>query len=384
MPSVAKGKWTFPEEEEVPAEEPAEEDLEALRELEAEAFAEEEPDAFRLYLSGIGEVPLLTPEEEVELARKVAEGREAVRRLAALLGLEEAAVRGAVRAKVLERMGARWVPGPEVDLSPEEVEEIDRRMKALPKEDKRHLHTAREGEVARRKMIEANLRLVVSVAKRFLRSAGGLSLLDLVQHGNLGLMEAVERFDWRLGHRFSTYATWWIRQQIIRGIQNEARAVRLPVHVGESLVRARRAAGSLRAELGREPTPEEVARAMGPGWTPGKVEELFRFGQEVLSLDVPYGEEGDTFFGDLIPDASAPSPQELAEGEDLRRRVEEALSRLSEREAMVLKLRYGFLGKRHTLEEVGRLLGVTRERVRQIEGRALRKLRALRALRALE
>jgi len=401
MPFMAKRKEAFLEEE-VLVEEPTGEDLEAVREFEAEVLGEgdwssedeeelevepaSEPsltDSVRVYLTSIGEVPLLTLEEEIELARKVAEGMEAVKRLSALLNLGEVIVQSVIRAKVLERMGARWVPGLEVDLSPEEVEEIDQRMKALPKEDKRYLHIAREGEVARQKMIEANLRLVVSVAKNFAKNKTlikGLSFLDLIQHGNLGLMRAVEKFDWRLKYKFSTYATWWIRQHIMRGIHDESRTVRLPVHMAESLGRVYRAVSDLRMELGREPTYEEIARAMGSGWTPEKVEEVIRYGQEPLALDTPYGEEQDTFFGDFIPDTSMPSPQELAENEDLRRKVEEALSQLSEREAMVIKLRYGFLGRSHTLEEVGNFLNVTRERVRQIENRALRKLKYSRML----
>jgi len=332
-------------------------------------------DPVRAYLRAIGQIPLLTPEEEVEHARKVQEGMEAIGKLSSFTGIPEDLIREAVRLKAL---GASIpsIPGLSPGITPEQAEEIDQKLKSLPKEKKRYLHIAREGEVSRQRMIESNLRLVVSIAKRY--TGRGLLFLDLIPEGNRGLIRAVEKFDWRLGHKFSTYATWWIRQAINRAIADQARTVRLPVHVVETGNRLFRAAKDLRQELGREPTHEELARAMGPGWTASKVEELLQVFQETLSLEMPVGDEEDAFYGDFIADESVPSPFEAARKALLSERLAEALSALPEKERLVILYRYGLAdGREHTLEEVGRRLGVTRERVRQIETKALRRLRYL-------
>ncbi len=348
-----------------------------------EGFAEEEElslpkvstsDPVRQYLNEIGQVPLLTLEEEIDLARKVQEGVEAIKKLSEATGLDGELIRETVRAKVLGTARTQNIPGLKEKLDPEAVEEIDRKLKGLPKELKRYLHVAREGEAARQHLIEANLRLVVSIAKRY--SSRGLSFLDLIQEGNRGLIRAVERFDYKRRFKFSTYATWWIHQTISRAIADQARTIRLPVHTVETINKLSRVAGKLRQELGREPSYEEIAQAMGPDWNAEQVEETMKLAQEPVSLETPVGEEEESFYGDFIPDENLPSPVEAAVQNLLSEELEKALSKLSEREAMVLKLRKGLIdGREHTLEEVGKRLGVTRERVRQIEKRALRKLK---------
>ncbi len=364
--------------------------LEALEELDPLEVDEADPDALeeepvqapasdpvRQYLQEIGQVPLLTLEEEVELARKVMEGTEAAARLAQATGIDESLIREAVRAKVLERAKLPWAHGA-LAHDAKTLEDIDARLRALPKELKRYVHIAREGEVARQRLIEANLRLVVSVAKGYTNR--GLSMLDLVQEGNQGLIRAVDKFDYRKRFKFSTYATWWIRQAITRAVADQARTIRLPVHAVETVNRIARHRAELRQRMGREPTHEEVAEAMGPGWSAKRVEELLKSAREAVSLDALVGEEKDSFYADFVPDESSPSPFEAAMRNLLSEEVERMLSRLTPREALVLKLRKGLVdGREHTLEEVARFLGVSRERVRQIESKALRRLKYLEA-----
>jgi len=331
-------------------------------------------DSVRQYLHEIGRVPLLTLEEEIDLARKVQEGVEAVKRLSEATGLDQELIREVARAKILGAARIQKIPGLKEKLDPKTVEEVDGKLKSLPKELKRYLHIAREGEAARQRLIEANLRLVVSIAKKYPNR--NLAFLDLIQEGNRGLIRAVERFDYKRRFKFSTYATWWIRQAIIRGIADQARSVRLPVHMVETVNKLSRAARQLQQELGREPSYEEIAKALGSDWDAKRVEETLKIAQEPVSLETPVGEEEESFYGDFIPDDTLPSPVEAATQNLLSEALEEALSKLSEREAMVLKLRNGLIdGREHTLEEVGKRLGVTRERVRQIEKRALRKLK---------
>jgi len=331
-------------------------------------------DPVRQYLQEIGQVPLLTLEEEIDLARKVEEGMGAINKLSEATGLDEELIREVVRAKILGAARVQNIPGLKGKLDPKTVEEVDGKLKGLPKELKRYLHIAREGEVARQHLIEANLRLVVSVAKRY--NNRHLAFLDLIQEGNRGLIRAVEKFNYKLRFKFSTYATWWIRQAINRAIADQARTIRLPVHTVETVNKIARITGQLQQELGREPSYEEIAEAMGPDWDAKRVEETLKIAQEPISLETPVGEEEEGFYGDFIPDNTLPSPVEAATQKLLSEALEEALSKLSEREAMVLKLRKGLIdGREHTLEEVGKRLGVTRERVRQIESKALRKLK---------
>jgi RNA polymerase primary sigma factor len=331
-------------------------------------------DPVRQYLHEIGQVPLLTLEEEIDLARKVEEGMEAIKKLSEATGLDQELIREVVRAKILGTARIQKIPGLREKLDPKTIEEVDGKLKSLPKELKRYLHIAREGEAARQHFIEANLRLVVSIAKKYHNR--NLAFLDLIQEGNQGLIRAVEKFEYKRRFKFSTYATWWIRQAINRAIADQARTIRIPVHMVETVNKISRTAGQLQQELGREPSYEEIARAMGPGWDAKRVEETLKIAQEPISLETPVGEEEESFYGDFIPDDTLPSPVEAATQNLLSEALEEALSHLSEREAMVLKLRKGLIdGREHTLEEVGKRLGVTRERVRQIEKRALRKLK---------
>ncbi|MBB6098436.1 RNA polymerase primary sigma factor [Deinobacterium chartae] len=289
-------------------------------------------DPVRQYLHEIGRVPLLSLEEEISLARRIEEGEEA--------------------KKILEQEG-------------DTLEDRARRGLQRQTED---------GAAARQALIEANLRLVVSIAKKY--TGRGLGFLDLIQEGNQGLIRAVEKFEYRRRYKFSTYATWWIRQAINRAIADQARTIRIPVHMVETINKLTRTARQLQQELSREPTYEEIAEAMGPGWDAAKVEEVQKVSQEPVSLETPIGDEKDSFYGDFIPDENLDSPVENAAKTLLSEELDKALGKLTEREAMVLKLRKGLIdGREHTLEEVGQYFNVTRERIRQIENKALRKLK---------
>jgi RNA polymerase primary sigma factor len=327
----------FDETEVVAEAEDQEEETEDLEDLEArmEAQMERAPttaDPVRQYLQEIGRVSLLTLEEEISLARRYEEGQNARSRL---------------------------------------EEEGD----GLNDRERRNLtRLVEDGELAKGQLVEGNLRLVVSIAKKYRNR--GLGLMDIVQEGNQGLIRAVEKFEYRKGFKFSTYATWWIKQAINRALSDQGRTIRIPVHMGETLTKLSRMRRDLYQELGREASYAELAHAMGPGWDAAKVEEVFSLTREPTSLEAPIGEEEDSFYGDFIADESIASPVELASQNAMNLRLDEALERLNEREAMVLRMRHGLLDDReHTLEEVGQRLGVTRERIRQIEAKALRKLK---------
>ncbi|MGW2489208.1 RNA polymerase sigma factor [Streptomyces sp. NPDC001606] len=286
-------------------------------------------DLFRQYLREIGRIPLLTAAEEVELARRVEAGLFAEEKLSNT---------------------------PDVDS--QLAGDLDRLVVM--------------GRMAKRRLIEANLRLVVSVAKRYV--GRGLTMLDLVQEGNLGLIRAVEKFDYARGYKFSTYATWWIRQAMSRALADQARTIRVPVHVVELINRVVRVQRRMLQERGYEPTPDEVAAHLE--LPPERVSEVLRLAQEPVSLHAPVGEEDDVALGDLIEDGDAASPVESAAFLLLREHLEAVLSTLGERERKVVQLRYGLIdGRPRTLEEIGRLFGVTRERIRQIESKTLNKLR---------
>ncbi|WP_295582145.1 RNA polymerase sigma factor RpoD [uncultured Oscillibacter sp.] len=295
-------------------------------------------DPVRMYLKEIGKVPLLSPDEETNLAKAMAAGNEAEEKLAELRRQREA--------------------GETVTASAEE--------EAAWKKD------YRQGERAKQKLAEANLRLVVSIAKRYV--GRGMLFLDLIQEGNLGLIKAVEKFDYTKGYKFSTYATWWIRQAITRAIADQARTIRIPVHMVETINKVIRVSRQLLQELGHDPTPNEISVEMN--MPVEKVREILKIAQEPVSLETPIGEEEDSHLGDFIPDEGASEPSEAASFTLLKEQLMDVLSTLTPREEKVLKLRFGIEdGRTRTLEEVGKEFNVTRERIRQIEAKALRKLR---------
>ncbi len=291
-------------------------------------------DPVRMYLKEIGKVPLLSADEEIDIAVRMEHGDEAIKFLEA-------------------------GTGPNGDpLTKEETESYQK--------------VAEDGNAAKRSLAEANLRLVVSIAKRYV--GRGMLFLDLIQEGNLGLIKAVEKFDYRKGYKFSTYATWWIRQAITRAIADQARTIRIPVHMVETINKLIRVSRQLLQEYGREPTPEEIAKAMNISET--KVREIIKIAQEPVSLETPIGEEEDSHLGDFIADDDTPAPAEMASHALMREQLWEVLNTLTPREEKVLRLRFGLDdGNQRTLEEVGREFKVTRERIRQIEAKALRKLR---------
>ncbi len=295
-------------------------------------------DPVRMYLKEIGKVPLLNPDEEIVLAQAMSAGAEAKAHL--------------------DELEAQRKAGETPEITPEEEA-------ALRK-------TYKKGESAKQKLAEANLRLVVSIAKRYV--GRGMLFLDLIQEGNLGLIKAVEKFDYTKGYKFSTYATWWIRQAITRAIADQARTIRIPVHMVETINKVIRVSRQLLQELGHDPSPNEIAAEMN--MPVDKVREILKIAQEPVSLETPIGEEEDSHLGDFIPDEGASEPSEAASFTLLKEQLMDVLSTLTPREEKVLKLRFGIEdGRTRTLEEVGKEFNVTRERIRQIEAKALRKLR---------
>lgn len=297
-------------------------------------------DPVRMYLKEIGKVPLLTADEEIELAQNMEDGAVATEKINVLKGRIDGA-------------------------SEEEKAEIKEEIKTLQRD-------VDKGADAKKRLAEANLRLVVSIAKRYV--GRGMLFLDLIQEGNLGLIKAVEKFDYKKGYKFSTYATWWIRQAITRAIADQARTIRIPVHMVETINKLIRVSRQLLQELGREPSPEEIAKEMN--MPVERVREILKISQEPVSLETPIGEEEDSHLGDFIKDDNVPVPADAAAFTLLKEQLEEVLGTLTEREQKVLTLRFGLEdGRARTLEEVGKEFNVTRERIRQIEAKALRKLR---------
>ena len=297
-------------------------------------------DPVRMYLKEIGKVPLLSADEEIELAQNMEDGAVATEKINVLKGRLDGA-------------------------SEEEKAEIKDEIKTLQRD-------VDKGADAKKRLAEANLRLVVSIAKRYV--GRGMLFLDLIQEGNLGLIKAVEKFDYKKGYKFSTYATWWIRQAITRAIADQARTIRIPVHMVETINKLIRVSRQLLQELGREPSPEEIAKEMN--MPVERVREILKISQEPVSLETPIGEEEDSHLGDFIKDDNVPVPADAAAFTLLKEQLEEVLGTLTEREQKVLTLRFGLEdGRARTLEEVGKEFNVTRERIRQIEAKALRKLR---------
>ena len=324
-------------------EEPAAEEIAEVEEEElvdpnslVNSFSIDDP--VRMYLKEIGKAPLLNPDEEIVLAQAMSAGNEA-------------------KAK-LDELEERRRNGETPDITPEEEAQLRKVYK--------------KGESSKQKLAEANLRLVVSIAKRYV--GRGMLFLDLIQEGNLGLIKAVEKFDYTKGYKFSTYATWWIRQAITRAIADQARTIRIPVHMVETINKVIRVSRQLLQELGHDPSPNEIAAEMG--MPVEKVREILKIAQEPVSLETPIGEEEDSHLGDFIPDEGASEPSEAASFTLLKEQLMDVLSTLTPREEKVLKLRFGIEdGRTRTLEEVGKEFNVTRERIRQIEAKALRKLR---------
>ena len=331
-------------------------------------------DPVRMYLKEIGKVPLLTAAQEVDLARRIESGEFSTAMQRALI--EDPKPDPKALKIVVERT---WEVRNHQLTAFGKVEGIGRNKIAKnyrPKSDPElmdFLHRVeRDGQLAKRKLIEANLRLVVSIAKRYV--GRGMLFLDLIQEGNLGLIRAVEKFDYAKGFKFSTYATWWIRQAITRAIADQARTIRIPVHMVETINKLVRVQRQLLQDLGREPTPDEIGKVMGIG--ADKVREILKVSQEPVSLETPIGEEEDSHLGDFIEDSEAVVPVDAASFILLQEQLEGVLHTLSEREKKVIQLRFGLVdGHPRTLEEVGREFGVTRERIRQIESKTLSKLR---------
>ncbi|GGK41002.1 RNA polymerase sigma-A factor [Deinococcus malanensis] len=288
-------------------------------------------DPVRQYLHEIGRVPLLTVTEEIDLARRMEAGQEARTQLETVSDLEE-------------------------------------------RERRRLQRTVEDGDHAKQQLIEANLRLVVSIAKKYANR--GMGLLDLIQEGNQGLIRGAEKFEYRRGFKFSTYATWWIRQAVNRAIADQARNIRIPVHMVETINKLNRTTRQLQMELSREPSHAETAEAMGPGWDEAKVEETMRLTRDTISLATPVGDEGDSSIADFLPDDRHESPLSRVSSVLMSEALDRTLATLEPREALVIRLRNGLEdGREHTLEEVGKHFGVTRERIRQIENKALRKIK---------
>nr|WP_299957178.1 RNA polymerase sigma factor [uncultured Modestobacter sp.] len=310
-----------------------EEESEALRQARKDAELTASADSVRAYLKQIGKVALLTAEEEVDLAKRI-----------------EAGLYGAERLRQVEEEGQKLSPQMRRDLN----------------------WIVRDGERAKNHLLEANLRLVVSLAKRY--TGRGMAFLDLIQEGNLGLIRAVEKFDYTKGYKFSTYATWWIRQAITRAMADQARTIRIPVHMVEVINKLGRIQRELLQDLGREPTPEELAKEMDI--TPEKVLEIQQYAREPISLDQTIGDEGDSQLGDFIEDSEAVVAVDAVSFTLMQDQLTSVLQTLSEREAGVVRLRFGLTdGQPRTLDEIGQVYGVTRERIRQIESKTMSKLR---------
>jgi RNA polymerase primary sigma factor len=349
-------------------------DATAQRQLDVDLLKAPTNDPVRMYLKEIGKVPLLTAAQEVDLARRIEAGEFATELRVVmeeddrvdqkrLRLVAESVV--AIRDHQLEKFGkVEGIGRARISKSykPKTREDLDDFLRRVE----------RDGQLAKRKLIEANLRLVVSIAKRYV--GRGMLFLDLIQEGNLGLIRAVEKFAYAKGFKFSTYATWWIRQAITRAIADQARTIRIPVHMVETINKLVRIQRQLLQDLGREPLPEEIGRQMGiPA---DKVREILKVSQEPVSLETPIGEEEDSHLGDFIEDSDAIVPVDAASFILLQEQLESVLHTLSEREKKVIQLRFGLLdGHPRTLEEVGREFGVTRERIRQIESKTLSKLR---------
>ena len=350
------------EEENIPADFSAEEEVDLEEKFDDFEFTSQFKinDPVRMYLKEIGRVELLSSQEEIGFAKKIECGDISAEIMEIRRQNEE------IPSELLERIDSLIKNAGEANDGNEYLIGITELT------DEQARRVILEGEYAKKRLVEANLRLVVSIAKRHV--GRGMLFLDLIQEGNMGLIKAVEKFDYRKGFKFSTYATWWIRQAITRAIADQARTIRIPVHMVETINKLIRVSRQLLQELGRDPTPEEIAAAMEIPVE--RVREIQKVAQEPVSLETPIGEEEDSHLGDFIEDEDAPAPAEAASYILLKEQLESVLDTLTAREEKVLRLRFGLDdGRSRTLEEVGQEFGVTRERIRQIEAKALRKLR---------
>lgn len=345
-------------------------------------------DLIRAYLQEVSKIPLLTIEEEIEATWKVVHGREAEQKLSEELGIDKDLLHLLLMEKGMDV--SFLLPYIAKELKRYTKEEIAYTKEAisvknLTKRQKILLNTAIEGISARQILIKSNVRLVISIAKKYVHR--GMELADLIQEGNLGLMKAVEKFDPSRGFKFSTYATWWIRQSVNRAIADQSRTIRLPVHVVETLHKMGRVVSTLQQNLNKQPTPKEIAEHMGDGWDRAKVEYMLSLLTQPVSLEEPVGEKHhlrETTVGDLIESKNVVQPTLLAEDIQLKEAIDQLLDELDFLERYILLARSGRLdGRRHTLEEIGAYAGVTRERIRQLEARALRNLKAANAQKGL-
>lgn len=326
-------------------------------------------DPIRAYLQEIGKIPLLSAEEEVILAKRIEKGEAEMQEVIKKLAEQE---EHPIYVAAWARLKEGEIKNKEVDAAKKRLSEKDRRYTSK---------VIRTGIEAKHLLTTANLRLVVSIAKNYLKR--GLDLLDLIQEGNLGLMRAVEKFEYRKGFKFSTYATWWIRQAITRAIADQARTIRVPVHMIETINKLSKVSSQLASKLGRKPSIKEISKAMEI--TPKKVQEIIKIAQKPQSLETPIGEDGENTLIDIIADEYTASPSEMATFSFLKKQINEILEGLTDRERKVLELRFGLTdGVTRTLEEVGHEFNVTRERIRQIEAKALRRMKSDEVAQALK
>lgn len=346
------------------------EEGEEIEEARIEKETVETKDTVEIYLQEISKIPLLTPEEEIHLAKIIADSRKSIKEIEKRYNLPIVKIKGSFKRWMRKQITEEELPPSLKNLTPEAFKELIKEI----------THIENISYKAKKRFIEANLRLVVSIAKKY--SSRRLPLLDLIDEGNLGMMKAVEKFDYRQGHKFSTYATWWIKHSIVRAIADQSRTIRVPVYMMETISKCIKVIRNLLQELGREPTLREISKKMQ--MSVPKIIEIINISQEPSSLEAPVGAGGSSILGDLIEGSEVLSPLKVVFLNLLQDEISKLLKNLSEKESTIIKLRFGLENyKPHTLEEAGEVMGITRERVRQLEVKALQKLRELKVSREL-